>query len=419
MQAPLGGIPHPSLRKPEPGAGRLISPRTSIRSRRSLILSAIRTLKTKEAAPTPASRPKAGFKIKLNDVTGVATIAGTATAVPPHIITREIVKERIKDVFSLDGTRLEAIRSVIDNSRIDQRYSVFPVDYIVEPRPLSRINAEYREKAVELGLEVTRQALAQAEMFPSDVDLLITVSCTGVMIPSLDAYIAMEMGFRSDVRRLPITELGCAAGAAGLARAWEYLAAFPDRTALLVSVELPTLTFQRKDFSQANLISAILFGDGAAGVVITGRDASGPRIVASESFLFPDSLGAMGFDLRDSGFHIALSRDVPQLIREKIKGLADGFLARNGLKRRDVSAFLLHPGGQKLLSFMEAELELSSRDTEISWDVLRRFGNLSSASVLFILQEWMRRREMPPKSYGLLMSFGPGFTAEMLLLQWP
>jgi alkylresorcinol/alkylpyrone synthase len=204
-----------------------------------------------------------------------------------------------------------------------------------------------------------------------------------------------------------------------VSRAWEYLTAFPDRTVLLVAVELPTLTFQRKDFSQANLISAVLFGDGAAGVVVTGREASGPRIVASESFLFPDSLGAMGFDLHDSGFHIVLSKDVPQLIRERVKGLAEGFLARNGLLPGDVSAFLLHPGGQKLLSFMEAELELTRADTEISWDVLRRFGNLSSASVLFILQETMARREMPPESYGLLMAFGPGFTAEMILLQWP
>jgi alkylresorcinol/alkylpyrone synthase len=377
------------------------------------------TLRTDHAAAARANRAQPKIKIELARPAAVATIAGTATAVPSHILSREMVKDRIRDVFSLDGMRLEAIRSVIDNSQIDQRYSVFPVDYIVEPRPLSRINTEYREKAVELGMDVTAQALAQAEMSPEDVDMLITVSCTGVMIPSLDAYIATEMGFRSDIRRLPITELGCAAGAAGLARAWEYLTAFPDRTALLVSVELPTLTFQRKDFSQANLISAVLFGDGAAAVAVTGREASGPRIVASESFLFPDSLGAMGFDLGDSGFHIVLSKDVPQLIRDRVKGLVDGFLARNGLRRADLSAFLLHPGGQKLLSFMEAELGLTRADTEISWDVLRRFGNLSSASVLFILQEWMMRREMPSESYGLLMAFGPGFTAEMILLQWP
>ncbi len=378
-----------------------------------------RTPKQQDSMRVLASVADPEFKGRSNLTAAVATIAGTATAVPPHLLTREMVKDRIGDVFSLDGKRLEAIRNVIDNSRIDQRHSVFPVDYIIEPRPLSKINSEYREKAVELGLEVTSQALAQAGMAPTDVDMLITVSCTGVMIPSLDAYIATEMGFRSDVRRLPITELGCAAGAAGLARAWEYLTAFPDRTALLVAVELPTLTFQRKDFSQANLISAILFGDGAAGVVVTGREAEGPRIVASESFLFPDSLDAMGFDLRDSGFHIVLSKDVPQLIGQRIKGLVEGFLARQGLMREDISAFLLHPGGQKLLSFMETELGLSRSDTEISWDVLRRFGNLSSASVLFILQETAARRDMPSGSYGLLMAFGPGFTAEMILLQWP
>jgi alkylresorcinol/alkylpyrone synthase len=378
-----------------------------------------RTPKAEVALQESENSQDPQFQIKRNRTSAVATIAGAATAVPPHLLTREVVKECIGDVFSLEGMRLEAIRNVIDNSHIDQRHSVFPVEYVIEPRPLAQINIEYRQKAVELGMEVTASALARAEMSPSDIDLLITVSCTGVMIPSLDAYIATEMGFRSDVRRLPITELGCAAGAAGLGRAWEYLSAFPDRTALLVAVELPTLTFQRKDFSQANLISAVLFGDGAAGVVVTGREAQGPRIVASESFLFPNSLDAMGFDLRDSGFHIVLSKDVPQLIRERVRGLADGFLARQGLSRDDISAFLLHPGGQKLLSFMEAELGLTSADTEISWDVLRRFGNLSSASVLFILQETMARREMPPESYGLLMAFGPGFTAEMILLQWP
>ena len=382
-------------------------------------MSYMRSLRSEKTERALASTAESQFQSGPDGSVAVATIAGTATAVPPYLLTRDVVKKHIKDVFSLDGKRLEAIHTVIDNSQIDQRHSVFPVEYIIEPRPLAQINNEYRVKSFELGLQVTADALAQAEMSPSDVDLLMTVSCTGVMIPSLDAYLAAEMGFRPDVRRLPITELGCAAGAAGLAHAWEYLRAFPNRTALLVAVELPTLTFQRKDFSQANLISAVLFGDGAAGVVVTGREASGPRILAAESYLFPDSLDAMGFDLRDSGFHIVLSKDVPQLIREKVKELAEGFLARQGLRREDISAFILHPGGQKLLSFMEAELELSRTDTEFSWDVLRRFGNLSSASVLFILQELLSKREMPSGSYGLLMAFGPGFTAEMILLQWP
>ena len=330
-----------------------------------------------------------------------------------------MVKERIGDVFSLDGKRLEAIRNVIDNSQIDQRHSVFPADYIIQPRPLSQINTEYREKAVELGLEVTAQALAQAGMSPSDIDLLITVSCTGVMIPSLDAYIATEMGFRS----------GCAE--ASHYRTWVRGRRRGTRPRLGISVGISGSNGATGSGGAAYVdVSAQGFFPGEfdfGGAIWRWRGGRGhhrprscwPRIVASESFLFPNSLDAMGFDLRDSGFHIVLSKDVPQLIAERVKGLVDGFLARQGLTREDLSAFLLHPGGQKLLSFMEAELELDRSDTEISWDVLRRFGNLSSASVLFILQETLARREMPSGSYGLLMAFGPGFTAEMILLQWP
>lgn len=382
-------------------------------------MSATRNPKSVGLEDAQSSLPEPGTRTKNKIVPAVATIAGTSTAVPPYVLSRDLCKNGIGGVFNLDETRLGAIREVIDNSKIDQRYCVFPPEYSIEPRPLSQTTAEYQDKAVELGLQVTEQALAQANMTPADVDLLVTVSCTGIMIPSLDAHLATIMPFRSDVRRLPITELGCAAGAAGLARTWEYISAFPDRTALLVAVEIPTLTFQRKDISQANLISAVLFGDGAAGVVVTGREAPGPRILASECFLFPNSLTAMGFDLRDTGLHIVLSKDVPELIRDRVKGLAEGFLARQGLRKEDISAFLLHPGGQKLLSFVQEELGLSRADTEISWEILRRYGNLSSASVLFILNEWLVQREMPPGSYGLLIAFGPGFTAEMILLQWP
>jgi alkylresorcinol/alkylpyrone synthase len=166
------------------------------------------------------------------------------------------------------------------------------------------------------------------------------------------------------------------------------------------------------------LVSTILFGDGAAAAVITGRPAHGPRILDSESYLFPDSLDAMGFDLRDTGFHIILSREVPQLIRERIAGLVDGFLARHSLTRNDMRAFLLHPGGQKLLRYMEDELHLDRGQTQPSWDTLRHVGNLSSASVLFVLHEWLVRGGMLPGNYGLLAGFGPGFSAEMLLLQW-
>lgn len=346
------------------------------------------------------------------------TIAATTTAVPPHTLTRDDVKHYIGKVFSLDGRRLEAIMAVIDNSQVRQRYSIFPVDYIIQPRPLAQISREYQEHALCLGRRVTLDCLEQAGMKPSEVDLLITVSCTGVMIPSLDAHLINELGFRSDVRRLPITELGCAAGAAGLSRAWEYLRAYPGRNVLLIAVELPTLTFQRGDCSQANLISCVLFGDGAAAAIVTGRPTRGPRILDSQSYLFPNSLDAMGFDLRDGGFHIVLSKDVPQIVREKIKELVTCFLARHSLSREQVSAFILHPGGQRVLTYMEEELGLSHAETQCSWDVLREYGNLSSATVLFVLRELLQKREIPAGEYGLLAAFGPGFSSELLLLQW-
>lgn len=346
------------------------------------------------------------------------TIASTATAVPPHVLTRELVKEYYGRTFALSARRLMAMHEVLDNSRIDRRYSLFPVDYLVETRSLTQRNGEYCEHAIRLARQVASEALARANRQASDVDMIVTVSCTGFMIPSVDAYLLSEMGFRSDVRRLPITELGCAAGAVGLTRAWEHIRANPGGTVLLIAVELPTLTFQRRDLTQANLISSALFGDGAAAAVITGAPGSGPAILDSRSYLFPSSLDAMGFELKDTGFHIVLSKEVPQLIRGKIGALVDCVLTRHALRREDIRAFILHPGGQKLLSFMEQELGLCACQVQPSWDVLRDYGNLSSASVLFVLHEWMKRGEIKTGDRGILAAFGPGFSAELLLLEW-
>ena len=344
-------------------------------------------------------------------------IASTATALPPHILSRSLVEAQVGPVFGLSGRKLDAVLEIIANSQIERRYSIFPVEYLIEPRSLQQLSGEYREHSVCLGRRAASEALQRAKVAPQDVDAIITVSCTGFMIPSLDAYLAPELGLRANVRRLPVTELGCAAGAAGLSLARDYVLAHPGATVLLVSVELPTLTFQRGDLSQANLISVILFGDGAAATVVTGKERAGPRIVAGESYLFPDSIGAMGFDLRDRGFHIVLSKEVPQMIREKIAMLVDGFLERQGLRRSDLQAYILHPGGQKLLRFIEEELGLERSLTQPSWDVLRDVGNLSSASVLFVLHQWMQRG-MRPGELGLLAGFGPGFSAEMSLLRW-
>lgn len=347
-----------------------------------------------------------------------ATIAATATVVPPYRVTREEVKRYLGQVFPLEAGRLEAMMSIVDNSQVRQRFCIHPVDTIVQPRPLAQISEEYKEHSVRLGRQAACECLTEARMKPAEIDFLITVSCTGVMIPSLDAHLINDLGFRSDVRRLPITEIGCAGGAAALGRAWDFLRAFPESSVLVIAVELPSLTFQRGNLTQANLISSILFGDGAAAALVTGRPARGPRILATESYLFPNSLDAMGFELKDTGFHIVLSKDVPQLIRGEIKRLVGGFLARNGLRQEQIAAFVLHPGGQKLLLYIEEELGLPRATTQPSWDVLSEYGNLSSASVLFVLREWLRKQQARSGDYGLLAAFGPGFSAEMLLLQW-
>jgi alkylresorcinol/alkylpyrone synthase len=347
-----------------------------------------------------------------------AVLAGTATAVPDFVVTREEVKTYFGQVFPLEGSRLDAMMAVVDNSGIRQRFCILPVDELVRPRSLDTISQQYQEHAIRLGCTVATDCLERARMRAQDIDLIITVSCTGVMIPSLDAHLVNAMGFRSNVRRLPITELGCAAGGSAIARGRDFLLAFPRGRVLIVAVELASLTFQRGSLSQANLISSILFGDGAAAAVMTGHDVSGPRVLDAESHLFPDSIDAMGFVLKETGLHIVLSRDVPDLIRSRIRGLVECFLQRHGLAPDGIDAFVLHPGGRKLLLAIEEELRLPRERTQPSWDVLSEYGNLSSASVLFVLHEWMTKRRPTPGSRGLMAAFGPGFTAEQLLLQW-
>lgn len=346
------------------------------------------------------------------------TIAATATALPPHTITRDDVKYYMGRVFDIPERKLEAMMSIVDNARVHKRYAIFPIEYTVEPRALYRTNQEYMEHTIKLGREAAEKCLERAGLRADEVDLIITVSCTGFMIPSLDAHLINLMGFRANVRRMPFTELGCAAGAMALGRAADYVKAHPGGNVLIVAVELPSLTFQRKDISQANLISSILFGDGAAAVLVTGKPQKGPRILVSETYTFPDSLGAMGFDLRDSGFHILLAKDVPEMIGARIKALVDAFLERHGKKQEDIKGWILHPGGARLLGNVEAALGLTNQDTQPSWDILANVGNLSSATILFILQEWLEKRPLQPGDYAMAAAFGPGFSAEFLLLQW-
>lgn len=314
---------------------------------------------------------------------------------------------------------LALARRVFRNAAVQTRYGCRPLFDLVNPLSVTETSALYQSGARALGEQVARQCLQQADVAPAAVDLLITTSCTGFMIPSLDAYLANTLEFSPHVKRLPVTELGCAAGAAALSRAFDYLRAFPTHTVLVVAVELPSLTFQVRDLSAANIVSSALFGDGAAAVLLRGETVTNkPRIVAAESTLFPQTTDLMGFELQDSGLHIVLSAEIPELVGAQVPDLLAQFLGRQGLTISDLTHFLLHPGGRRVLDSLAQCLDLSAEQTRISRTILRDYGNLSSASVLFILDRFLSSERPCRGDLGLLLAFGPGFSAEALLLRW-
>jgi alkylresorcinol/alkylpyrone synthase len=347
-------------------------------------------------------------------------IVATATAVPPHTATQEQIKERLRALLPLDARHMAAALTLFDHTAVERRHSVYPVEDFGRRRSLGEISEEYRRHALALGQQVAANALDAAGVRADEIDLFITVSCTGIMIPSLDAYLIDELGFRRDVRRLPLTELGCAGGAAALCRAHDFLRGFPGARALVVAVELPSLSLQRDDLSPANLVATALFGDGAAAAVLVGGDVpprAGLRMLETLGHIFPRTQYALGFDLRDDGFHSVLSKDIPPLLKTEIAALVRALAGRRGLSREALSFFVLHPGGRRILGVVEEELRLGREDTQPSWDVLRDFGNQSSASVLFVLDRWLRERPPASGAHGLLAAFGPGLSVDLLLLE--
>jgi alkylresorcinol/alkylpyrone synthase len=257
-----------------------------------------------------------------------------------------------------------------------------------------------------------------------DVGALFFTSVTGIASPSIDARLINRMGFSPNVKRVPMFGLGCVAGAAGIARAADYVRAYPDEVAVLLSVELCSLTLQREDLSVANMISAGLFGDGAAAVVVAGskwngmRPSQGPQILATRSIFYPNTEQMMGWDISESGFQIVLSPEVPDLIRRQLGNDVDSFLADLGRERSDVGSWVLHTGGPKVLQATAAALGLENGELAASWDCLRRVGNLSSTSVLVVLEDVMKNRRPEPGTFGLLAAMGPGFCSELVALEW-
>ena len=308
------------------------------------------------------------------------------------------------------------MRTLFERARVTRRYSVLAPNGIGDSLPLTRTMALYRRHALELVLDVGRRCLTESGVDPRRIDLVVTTSCTGMLLPSLAALVVEPLGLRSDVRRLPLTEVGCAGGASALARAHEFTRAFPGAKALVLAVELPSLTFQADDASTGNLVASAIFGDGAAAALVQDGAGRGLEIVATHTAIFPNSLGDMGFELRDGGLHVVLSKDVPGIIARETPGVVREFLANAGVSANELGFYALHAGGSKVLEELERGLCLERAQTSVSWDVLRDHGNQSSASVLFVLRELLRRGV--PEGYGLLAAFGPGISVELALLKW-
>jgi alkylresorcinol/alkylpyrone synthase len=352
-------------------------------------------------------------------------IASAASAFPKYYYTQKVLLEKLQDFW---GTRLKnplTLARLHKNVTVDGRYLAIPAEEYLDIHTWGQANDIWIRVAQELGEQALCRALQNAGLDTQDLGCLLFTTVTGVASPSIDGMLINRMGLPAHIRRTPIFGLGCVAGAAGIARASDYVRAYPKQAAALVSVELCSLTIQREDLSVANLISSGLFADGSAAVIVTGDEfeaahpqISGPSIVATRSIFYPDTEEMMGWNISEKGFRIILSTEVPNLMRENLGPDVDAFLADNGYKRSDLKSFVLHTGGPKVLDAAADSLGLHNGELDASWDCLRKVGNLSSASVLCVLEDVMKNRRPEPGTLGLLAAMGPGFCSELLLLRW-
>ncbi|MGI8988563.1 MAG: type III polyketide synthase [Bryobacteraceae bacterium] len=306
---------------------------------------------------------------------------------------------------------------------VETRHLAYPIETYERLKTWGEANDLWIAAALDLGQKAVCRALARADVSRSEIGAIFFVSISGIASPSIDARLVNLMGLSPNIKRIPIFGLGCVGGAAGIARASDYVKAYPDQVALVLSVELCSLTIQRDDLSMANLISTGLFGDGAAAVLVSGsnrdrHELSGPKIVETRSVFYPDSEHVMGWAVSEKGFRIVLSPEVPHVVKKFLARDVDAFLAGEGLTRADIDSWILHTGGPKVLEATAEALELRDGALDVSWRCLSETGNLSSASVLVVLEQFTTKHRPCEGSYSVLAAMGPGFCSELVLLRW-
>jgi alkylresorcinol/alkylpyrone synthase len=347
-------------------------------------------------------------------------IVSTATSFPPNYFLQETVVDALKGQWQ-DGLENAAVLERLHSrTGVGGRYFSLPLEQYPPLDTFGKTNDAWIETAERLGEQAIDCVLTKAGVGREQISALFFVSVTGMSSPSVDARLVNRMRLASHIKRNPIFGLGCVAGAAGLARAADYVRAYPDQIAVVLSVELCSLTWQRDDFTVANLIATGLFGDGAAAVLVAGDQVnlSGAKILGSACAFYPDTQDVMGWKISEKGFQVVLSPDVPTVVRENLGRDVDAFLTRHKMTRADVHSWIMHPGGPKVLEAVAEALGLRNGELQLSWEALQRVGNLSSASVLVVLDQVMTHRRPMPGSRSVLAAMGPGFCSEMLLLEW-
>jgi len=347
-------------------------------------------------------------------------IASVASAFPKHYYNQKVLVEALKNYWREQLPNPDILGRLDESMKVDGRYLVRPIEFYENMGAWGEVNDVWIEAGLELGEKALCHALVKAGMQPRDLSAIFVTSVTGIAAPSLDARLANRMGLSPNIKRVPIFGLGCVAGAAGIARAADYVRAFPDQAAALLSIELCSLTLQRDDVSMAHLISAMLFGDGAAATIVVGSEveSDGPEILATKSILYPNSERTMGWDISEKGFRIVLSPEVPDTVLRHLGEDVDAFLAEQGFSRGDIKSWVMHTGGPKVLEATATALGITEKDLAASWQCLRKVGNLSSTSVLLVLEDVYSHRRPEPGSLSILAAMGPGFCSELVLLRW-
>jgi predicted naringenin-chalcone synthase len=310
------------------------------------------------------------------------------------------------------------VKKIFEGANVDKRYSIMDPEEVFSLYSFEERNAIYAREMIVLGEKVLQKALDKANWQPETIDFIITVSCTGIMIPSLDAYLINKLNLRQDIVRLPVTEMGCVGGVSGIIYAKNFLKANPNKRAVVIAVESPTATFQLEDYSMANIVSAAIFGDGAACVLMSSYEEDiGPTILDESMYHFYNKEHMMGFELTNKGLKMILDIEVPDTIEEHFPAILHPFLEKNNLQIKDIEHLIFHPGGKKIVTLVEGLFSDLGKNIEDTKEVLRLYGNMSSATVLYVLERIMNNQPQAGEK-GVMLSFGPGFTAQRVLLEF-